>query len=106
MNTNPNYYHTSKFDLYLATSQLANSGFGVYTREHIPPNTLVDEYYGTITSILGGSYVLYIKDGCYIDALGYPRCFMAMINDASFVPKKTIRKKRKKLTLLQMQITM
>ena len=94
---NTDYYHTSKFDLYLALSQLANSGLGVYTREFIPANTLIDEYCGSMTSSLGGSYVLYIKDRCYIDALGYPRCFMGMINDASYVPKKIIRKKKKKI---------
>ena len=94
---NTDYYHTSKFDLYLAQSQLANSGLGVYTREFIPTNTLIDEYCGSLTSVLGGSYVLYIKDKCYIDAIGYPRCFMGMINDASYVPKKIIRKKKKKI---------
>ena len=41
---NTNYYHTSKFDLYLATSQLVNSGLGVYTREFIPANTLIYYY--------------------------------------------------------------
>ena len=97
MDTNPNYYHTSKFNLFLAQSQLANSGLGVYTREFIPANTLIDEYYGTQSCLLGGSYVLYLKEGCYIDAIGYPRCFMGMINDASFVPKKIIRKKKKKI---------
>ena len=99
MDTNPNYYHTSQFNLFLAQSQLAKSGLGVYTREFIPANTRVDEYYGTQSCILGGSYVLYIKDGCYIDALGFPRCFMGMINDASYVPKKVIRKKKKKINI-------
>ena len=97
MDTNPNYYHTSKFNLYLAQSQVANSGLGVYTRDFIPANTLVDEYYGTETKFGGGSYVLHIKPGCNIDALGFPRCFMGMINDASYVPKKIIRKKKKKI---------
>ncbi len=99
MNTNPNYYPTSQFDLYLAPSQLANSGLGVFTKQFIPANTLIDQYYGNKSCLLGGSYVLYIKDGCYIDAFSYPRCFMGMINDASFVPKKVIRKKKKKIDI-------
>jgi len=97
MDTKPNYYHTSRFNLYLEQSQLANSGLGVFTKEFIPANTLVDEYYGTETTFGGGSYVLQIKPGYNIDALGFPRCFMGMINDASFVPKKNIRKKKKKI---------
>ncbi len=99
MYTNQSYYHTSQFDLYLAPSQLANSGLGVFTKVPIPSDTLVDEYYGEKTTLLGGSYVLYIKENCNIDALSYPRCFMGMINDASFVPKKIIRKKKRKIDI-------
>lgn len=99
MDTNPNYYHTSRFNLFLEQSQLANSGLGVYTRDFIPANTMVDGYYGTETKYGGGSYVLYIKEGFNIDAFNYPRCFMGMINDASYVPKKIIRKKKKKINI-------
>ena len=93
------YYHKSNFNLYLKESQLKNSGFGVFTNNFIPANTYIDEYFGDHMSITGGSYVLKINTNCYIDAFNSPRCYMAMLNDASYVPKKIIKKKNKRINI-------
>jgi SET domain-containing protein len=93
------YYHKSNFNLYLKESQLKNSGFGVFTNNFIPANTYIDEYFGDHMSITGGSYVLKISTNNYIDAFNFPRCYMAMLNDASYVPKKIIKKKNKRINI-------
>jgi hypothetical protein len=90
------YYHTSKHDLYLASSQIPNAGLGVYTRTAIPPNTLIDEYTGYVrTSKYGGPYVFEVDEECYIDARDFPRCYMGMVNDCSYVLRKVKRKKKR-----------
>lgn len=89
------YFHDSTYDLYLSMSQIPDSGLGVYTNECIPKNAIIDEYVGTLTCI-GGPYVVSIDDRLGIDGFEYPRCFMAMLNDASYVPRKTITRGRSK----------
>jgi hypothetical protein len=90
------YYNNSLFDLYLTKSQIENAGLGVWTRDFIPKNTFVDEYTGIIGNRnFGSDYTLEITKNYYIDAEPFPRCFMAMINDCSYVAKKTIRRKKK-----------
>lgn len=93
-----NFFHNSKYKLYLDTSQIENSGFGVFTEEYIEKNNLIDEYVGDKTPI-GGSYVVEINENFGIDAFNYPRCYMAMLNDAQYIPKKIIKKKKKKIDL-------
>jgi SET domain-containing protein len=97
---NENYYHNSKFNLYLQESQISDSGIGVYTKDIIPPNTMIDEYLGDIMENWGGAYVLCIRDNYCIDAFNFPRCYMAMINDASHITKKIIKKKKKKTIII------
>ncbi len=94
MEIDKKYYHTSKFNLIIKESQLYNGGLGVYTNEYIEKNTIIDEYYGEkLTTAIGGSYVLMIHNKCFIDASNEPRCYMAMLNDASYRPKINYKKK-------------
>lgn len=82
------YYHRSIFDLYIAPSQISGSGLGVYTRCHIPNNSYIDDYYGQLVEyICPGEYSFQISDTIYINAESHPRCYMAMLNDASYVPR-------------------
>ncbi len=81
-------YHKSKFDLYIQKSQIPFAGYGVFTRSFIPKNSYIDDYYGEIIDYMcGGEYSFFIDNGIIVDAKNPPRCFMAMINDASFRPK-------------------
>jgi hypothetical protein len=89
------YSHNSVFALYLEKSQIPNGGLGVFTKDAIPPNTFIDEYTGEKLRIGGGAYVLEISDTCRVDARDYPRCYMAMLNDCSFIAKQTLRKKKR-----------
>ncbi len=94
------YYHHSKFNLYLGPSQIPNSGLGVFTKDYIPPDTLIDGYFGIELNVnMGGDYNLRINDNSYIDACDFPRCFMAMINDCEFISKKVIKKNKKNINI-------
>lgn len=84
----PKLYHLSQYDLYINKSNIQNSGYGVFTKSFIPKDTLIDEYYGEYTeSLPGGEYFFRINSDGGINAIDEPRCYMAMLNDASFVPK-------------------
>ena len=39
-------YHRSTYDLFIDKSSIVNSGLGVFTKNFIPKNSLIDEYYG------------------------------------------------------------
>lgn len=82
--TTTHYYHTSSFDLYIAKSQVHKAGLGVFTRQTIPKGVIVDEYYGELYEISHSPsrYFFEIKEGLGIDAFNFPRCYMAMVNDA------------------------
>lgn len=98
--TEESYVHNSQFNLFIAPSQIPNAGLGVFTKDFIPANSLIDEYFGDIYSFNpGGGYVLELEPGHYIDARNYPRCYMGMINDCEFIPKKFIRKKKRKINV-------
>ncbi len=85
---NNKYYHKSKYDLYIDNSSIPNSGLGVFTKEFIPKNSYIDNYYGQELEYNNGSdYLFEITSDYYIDAKEYPRCYMAMLNDASYKPK-------------------
>jgi hypothetical protein len=82
-----NFYHKSNYDLYISQSNIINSGLGVFTQNFIPKNTCIDEYFGEYSeSLLGGEYFFRIDDECGINAIDLPRCYMAMLNDASYIP--------------------
>jgi hypothetical protein len=94
------YYHNSKFNLYLASSQLPNAGLGVFTHDCIPPNVLIDEYTGNVcSSFIRGAYVLEVSSDCHIDAWPFPRCYMAILNDCAYVSKRTIKKKGRRIDI-------
>jgi SET domain-containing protein len=90
-----NLYHKSHFDLYINISNIQNSGYGVFTKTFIPKDTIIDEYFGEYTeSLPGGEYFFRINNDGGINAIDLPRCYMAMLNDASYKPisKRALRK--------------
>lgn len=92
------YYHKSIYDLRLAQSQIPNAGLGVYTDSFIPADTLIDEYAGDLSKY-GGSYALYILPGLFIDASVWPRCYMGIINDCTYITPKYKKKKKKRIDI-------
>lgn len=94
----PAYFHKSVFDLYIAPSQIPSAGLGVYTRTTIPTYMCIDEYVGDVREgNFGGGYSLDVGGDSVIDAREYPRCYMAMINDCSFIAKRILRKGRRRI---------
>ncbi len=88
-------YHMSQFSLYISNSNIVNSGYGVFTDSFIPKDSLIDEYLGTYTeSLYGGEYFFRIDENGGINAIDSPRCYMAMLNDASYIPtsKRALKK--------------
>jgi SET domain-containing protein len=89
------YVNTSSFDLYIEKSTIRDAGLGVFTRDFILENTILDEYKGQIVESFEINHSDYYYEiiepdkekgilGYGIDALKYPRNYMAMINDAGF----------------------
>jgi len=73
-----------------------NAGIGVFTRETIPAGTCIDEYTGeVISSNRASNYALEVRPDCFIDARELLRCYMAMINDCSYIARRVIRRKRR-----------
>jgi len=80
-------YHKSSFNLFIDKSKIQGAGFGIYTKSLIPKDTYIDDYYGEIIeSFYGGEYCFAITDKLIINAIKTPRCYMAMLNDASYKP--------------------
>jgi hypothetical protein len=78
----PSYFHSSAFNLEIKKSNIHNAGLGVFTHDFIPKDAHIDGYFGDFMSFSNSKYYFCIKDGVGINALNYPRCYMAMINDA------------------------
>ena len=88
------YYNSSEFELYIDTSQIKGAGLGVFTEDDIPEDTIIDQYRGElIESFDSPENTMYYYElvkpnketgekGLGIDAFKFPRCYMAMINDA------------------------
>jgi len=94
------YYYNSPFQLYLAASQVPKAGIGVFARETIPAGSCIDEYTGEVLSSNRVSdYVLEVRPDCFIDACELPRCYMAMINDCSYIARRVIRRKKRWVTI-------
>lgn len=98
MKENKRYYHNSKYDLHLDTSQIPNAGLGVFTKSLIKKDSLIDEYCGLLRDH-GGLYALQIIHGLFVDAAVWPRCYMGIINDCSYVTPVYKRKKGRKIDM-------
>lgn len=90
------YFHTSPFVLRLGPSQIPNAGFGVFTDSPIPAGARIDEYHGLVRDH-GGLYALQIYPGCTIDGSVWPRCYMAILNDCSYIAPQYIRRKKRRI---------
>jgi hypothetical protein len=86
-------YNNTDFDLSIRKSQIPNGGLGIYTNVLIPVNTVIGTYVGERVedyNYMGDSYYYEIRErndeknisSFGITAIRYPRCYMAMINDA------------------------
>ena len=90
------YVYNSSYQLLIASSQIPNGGLGVFTRENIPAGSMIDEYTGTVYSSKNdSSYVFEVRPDYYIDADDLPRCYMAMVNDCSYIPKRIIQRRKR-----------
>jgi hypothetical protein len=79
----PSYYNNSKYILEIKKSTIECAGLGVFTLEIIPAKKCVGQYLGVKkTHNKTGDYYFEINNKVGIDAINYPRCYMAMINDA------------------------
>ena len=77
------YFHNSLFNLSIHNSNIPFAGRGVFTQDFILANTFIDLYLGDICFYAKcGSYYVEIDETCGINAIAFPRCYMAMINDA------------------------
>jgi hypothetical protein len=77
------YYHNSKYNLKIHNSNIKLAGKGVFTEEPIPINSFIDFYTGdSYYNVKCGMYFVEISDIYGINAIAFPRCYMAMINDA------------------------
>ena len=92
------YYHKSEYDLFLKESGILYAGLGVFTNSFIEKESFIDFYYGDIIDYptYGEYCVGLLDDKLSINAINYPRCYMAMLNDASYKPtsKRAIRRKK------------
>ena len=92
------FFHESNFDIYLGKSQIPEGGLGVFTRDFIPKGKIIDEYVGDILIVPNDNtdYAFVVNDSICIDAINYPRCYMAMLNDVSHISKKREKNNKKK----------
>ena len=84
------YYHTSTYKLQIGSSTILNAGKGVFADEYIERDIFIDYYYGNEIEYIGtGPYFVGFEDGSRIlgiDGIVFPRCYMAMVNDAYRTP--------------------
>ena len=78
------YYNNTKFILDIKPSNIKNGGNGLFSLQNIPNETMIGYYIGDILS--GNNkvtdYSFQISKKYFIDAKEFPRCYIAMINDA------------------------
>jgi len=76
------YYNNSTYKLKIAKSYIENAGNGVFTLEQIPSKSFIGYYEGDMVEHVNcGLYYFSINDCCGINAILFPRCYMAMLND-------------------------
>lgn len=92
------FFHTSAHALRVAPSQIPDAGLGVYTDSPIAAGACVDEYTGVFKSY-GGAYTLQIRPGLNIDAAVWPRPYMAIINDCTYIAPKYKKRKSRKIDI-------
>lgn len=78
----PEYYNNSNFNLQIKKSLILNAGLGVFTLEKIPAKTYIGNYEGKKSRNKTGIYFFELTDKIGIDAIDYPRSYIAMINDS------------------------
>lgn len=82
IDTEPSYYNNSEYKLKIDVSTIKNAGDGIFALESITKNKLIGYYEGDVMFHINcGSYYISINDEHGINAICYPRCYMAMIND-------------------------
>jgi SET domain-containing protein len=78
------YYNNTEFILDIQPSNIKNGGSGLFSVQSIPKDTMIGYYKGDILS--GNNkvtdYSFQISSKYFIDAKEFPRCYIAMINDA------------------------
>jgi len=77
-------YNNTQWKLEVKQSQIPNAGLGVYALEIIPPESIIGYYEGTLSNDINmlSSYSFEVSPRYFIDAHQYPRCYIAMVNDA------------------------
>lgn len=79
------YNNTSKI-LDVKPSGIKEAGNGIYTFENLKNNEFIGYYQGKMTkydeNVCVGDYSFSVNEKYYINSASYPRCYMAMINDA------------------------
>jgi hypothetical protein len=81
-NHTPKYYNNTKYNLEIKKSLIPGAGLGVFALEKIPGKTHIGNYEGKKTRKKTGIYYFELNDKLGIDAIDYPRCYLAMINDS------------------------
>jgi len=79
------YWNNTNLILDVSTSNIPNSGNGIFAYQNIPKETLIGYYDGCLTKDNGscvGDYSFSINKNYYIDARNFPRSYIAMINDS------------------------
>jgi SET domain-containing protein len=78
------YYNNTEFILDIKPSNIKNGGSGLFSVQYIPKETMIGYYKGDI--LYGNNkvtdYSFQISAKYFIDAKEFPRCYIAMINDA------------------------
>lgn len=80
------FYNNTNFILDVRPSQIKNAGNGLFAFEYIPKETFIGFYDGDILSGDNNitDYSFQISKKYFIDAKDFPRCYIAMINDAIY----------------------
>jgi SET domain-containing protein len=78
------FYNNTLFKMDVRPSQIKAAGLGLYALEVIPPDALIGYYEGVLTrdASLLSPYSFEVSPRYFIDAQRYPRCYIAMVNDA------------------------
>lgn len=80
----PKFYNNTPWDLEVRDSGIPKAGQGLFANQDIPANTLIGYYEGLITRDNNklSLYSFEISPRYFIDASAFPRCYLAMVNDA------------------------